>query len=80
MIRGTPLILNQRQNRAISQQTRLNSIPLQNPSAELERGERVDTLSMLSTQAQSLKLSPPKPMTLPELTKSLETWQDPQDG
>ncbi|CAF1083021.1 unnamed protein product [Rotaria sp. Silwood1] len=80
MIRGTSLVLNQRQNRGSPQQTRLDARPLQNSSADLERGARAGTVNMLSVQTQSLKLAPPKPVTWPELTNSLETWQDPEDG
>ncbi|CAF2464556.1 unnamed protein product [Rotaria sp. Silwood2] len=79
MIRRTSLTLNQCQNQAISQQTRSNSMLLHNSSAELERGESEGTINILSIQTQSLKLSPQKPMTWPELTESLEAWQDPED-
>ncbi|CAF0821689.1 unnamed protein product [Rotaria sordida] len=81
IIRGTSLTLHQRQNQAISRLTHSYSMPpLQRSSTELERGEQAGTVGMLSAQTQSSKLSRPTPMTWPELTESLEAWEDPEDG
>ena len=67
-IRGTPSTLNQRQNRTIPRQIRLRSTPLPRFSTGMS--------SIVSAQIPSPKLSSTKPITLPELTESLEEWQD----
>ncbi|CAF1383160.1 unnamed protein product [Adineta steineri] len=79
MIRGTALRLNRRQNQSILYQARLNNTPLQSSSTTLEYDQRTNTINMQSTQIQLVQRSSPKPMTIREIIKALEEWQDPED-
>ncbi|CAF3318293.1 unnamed protein product [Rotaria socialis] len=78
-IRGTSLAATQRRNQTNALQRTSNSIRLQSPSAVPQRRSQVGASSMRFASAQYLRPSPPKPMTMPELTQSLEAWQDPAD-
>ncbi|CAF3673044.1 unnamed protein product [Rotaria sp. Silwood1] len=77
MIRGTSFTLTQRQTQTVSQQSHSNRMPLQSSSTALVSENNNDIISTLSVQTQSLKLLSQKSMTLLELTRLLETWEDP---
>ena len=73
-VRGTSLTLNQRHNRPASQQIRFHRRPLPRSYPASHKNSLAPTTSKISAQTQSST----RPLTWPELTRSLEAWKDPE--
>lgn len=71
MIRGTSMRLNERAQRASI------TARVQSPTVGLRRAGRARASRSTTTRMKPVRVSIAKPMTLPELISSLESWEDP---